>query len=54
MKALATPDDAAPRLTTAGVMARDMVAVPLQTTVDQAVELMDTGYFRHPPVWRTP
>ena len=50
VKALATGGEAALRLTAADIMTRDVVTATPRTTVDEAMELMDTGYFRHLPV----
>lgn len=50
VKALATQGEAALRLTASDIMTRDVVTATLRTTVDQAMEMMDTGYFRHLPV----
>ncbi len=50
VKALATQGEAALRLTAADIMTRDVITATPRTTVDQAMELMDTGYFRHLPV----
>ena len=50
VKALAAKGEAALRLTAADIMTRDVITATPRTTVDQAMELMDTGYFRHLPV----
>lgn len=50
VKALANQGEAALRLTAADLMTRNVITATPSTTVDQAMELMDTGYFRHLPV----
>ena len=52
VKALAAQGEAeaALRLTAADIMTRDVVTATPRTTVDQAMEMMDIGYFRHLPV----
>lgn len=50
VKAVAAHGAAALTLTAADIMTRDVITATGRTTVDQAMELMDTGYFRHLPV----
>ena len=50
VKALANQGEAALRLTAADIMTRDVITATPRTTLDEAMELMDTGYFRHLPV----
>jgi len=50
VKAIATKGEAALRLTAADIMTAEVVTATPRTTVDQAMEMMDAGYFRHLPV----
>jgi len=50
VKAIATKGEAALRLTAADIMTVEVVTATPRTTVDQAMEMMDAGYFRHLPV----
>ncbi len=50
VKALASEGSAALQLTAADLMTRAVVTASPGTTVHEAMELMDEGYFRHLPV----
>jgi len=50
VRAVAEHGEAALRLTAADIMTRAVTTAALSTTVDEAMELMDAGYFRHLPV----
>ncbi len=49
-KALASAGEAALSMTAADIMTRDVTVASPATTIDEAMRLMDTGYFRHLPV----
>jgi CBS domain-containing protein len=49
-KAVANHKAAALELTAAQMMTREPITATLQTTVDEAMQIMDQGYFRHLPV----
>ena len=50
VKAIASNADAALRLTAQDIMTKVVVTATPQTSVDDAMTLMDEGYFRHLPV----
>ena len=50
VKAIAARGDAALRLTAADVMTTDVITATPRTTINEAMEMMDAGYFRHLPV----
>ena len=50
VKAVATKGEAALQLTAADIMTALVVTATPQTSVDEAMSLMDEGYFRHLPV----
>jgi CBS domain-containing protein len=50
VKALAKHGAKVLELTASDLMTRQVTTVSMQTTVDQAMEIMDAGYFRHLPV----
>lgn len=50
VKALSTHGAAVLSLTAGDLMTRDVKTATPETTVDEAMEIMDTGYFRHLPV----
>lgn len=50
VKALASHGDAALSLTASAIMTHHVITATPATTVDEAMALMDTGYFRHLPV----
>ncbi len=50
VKAIAAKGEAALRLTAADIMTKEVVTATARTTMDQAMEMMDAGYFRHLPV----
>lgn len=50
VKAIANKGDAALRLTAADIMTVEVITATPRTTMDQAMEMMDAGYFRHLPV----
>jgi len=50
VKAVAARGDAALRLTAADVMTTDVITATPRTTINEAMEMMDAGYFRHLPV----
>ncbi len=50
VKAIAARGEAALRLTAADVMTTDVVTATPRTTVNEAMRMMDAGYFRHLPV----
>jgi CBS domain-containing protein len=50
VKALARHGVRALELTASDLMTRQVTTVAMQTSVDQAMEIMDAGYFRHLPV----
>jgi CBS domain-containing protein len=50
VKALVTHPDQVLQLRADTLMTRDVITATPQTTVDQAMEIMDSGYFRHLPV----
>lgn len=49
-KAVANKGISALSLTAADVMTRDVVTATPSTSIDRAMEMMDSGYFRHLPV----
>ena len=50
VKAIASRGEAALRLTAGDIMTADVITATPRTTVDEAMEMMDAGYFRHLPV----
>ena len=50
VKAIAAKGEAALRLTAADIMTKEVITATPRTTMDQAMEIMDAGYFRHLPV----
>jgi CBS domain-containing protein len=50
VKALANQPDQVLTLRAEDIMTRMVTTATLQTTVDEAMEIMDAGYFRHLPV----
>ena len=50
VKAVATKGQAALQLTAADIMTSSVVTATPQTSVDEAMSIMDEGYFRHLPV----
>lgn len=50
VKALSTHGADVLALTAGDLMTRDVKTATPETTVDEAMEIMDTGYFRHLPV----
>lgn len=50
VKAIAIQGEAALRLTAADIMTVNVITATPRTTMDQAMEMMDAGYFRHLPV----
>ena len=50
VKAIASGGEAALRRTAADVMTADVVTATPRTTMNEAMEMMDAGYFRHLPV----
>jgi CBS domain-containing protein len=50
VRALAQNGESALRMTAADIMTRDVTTASPQTTIDEAMEIMDAGYFRHLPV----
>jgi CBS domain-containing protein len=50
VKAIGGHGDAALRLTAGDIMTRNVITASPRTTIEEAMELMDTGYFRHLPV----
>ena len=50
VKAIAAEGAAALKRTAEDLMTRDVVTVAPETSVERAMEMMDTGYFRHLPV----
>ena len=50
VKALASNGEAALTMTAADIMTRDVTVASPKTTIDEAMEQMDAGYFRHLPV----
>jgi CBS domain-containing protein len=50
VKALARQPDRVMSLRADELMTRDVKTATLQTSVDEAMEIMDAGYFRHLPV----
>jgi len=50
VKALASVGEAALSMTAAEIMTRDVIVASPKTTIDEAMGLMDAGYFRHLPV----
>jgi CBS domain-containing protein len=50
VKAVAAQADAALTLTAADIMTREVTTATLRTTMDEAMAMMDAGYFRHLPV----
>ncbi|MBL6457583.1 CBS domain-containing protein [Belnapia sp. T6] len=50
VKALARHGVRALEQTASDLMTRQVTTVTMQTSVDQAMEIMDAGYFRHLPV----
>ena len=50
VKAVAARGDAALQLTAADVMTTDVITATPRTTINEAMEMMDAGYFRHLPV----
>lgn len=50
VKAIASRGEAALRLKAEDIMTTDVVTATPRTTVDEAMAMMDAGYFRHLPV----
>ncbi|SDB72118.1 CBS domain-containing protein [Belnapia rosea] len=50
VKALARHGTQVLALTASDLMTRQVTTVTMRTTIDQAMEIMDAGYFRHLPV----
>ena len=50
VKAIASRGEAALRLTAGDIMTTDVITATPRTTLDEAMEMMDAGYFRHLPV----
>lgn len=50
VKAVATGPERLAEARAADMMTRDVIAATPETSVDEAMELMDRGYFRHLPV----
>jgi CBS domain-containing protein len=50
VKAIALHKAAALGMTAAQLMTRNPITASLDTSVDEAMQIMDTGYFRHLPV----
>ncbi len=50
VKAVATGPERLAEARAAEMMTRDVIAATPETSVDEAMELMDRGYFRHLPV----
>ena len=50
VKAIASLGEAALRLTAGDIMTADVITATPRTTLDEAMEMMDAGYFRHLPV----
>lgn len=50
VKALAKEGAKVLAMTAGDLMTRNVITATMHTTVDQAMELMDAGYFRHLPV----
>jgi CBS domain-containing protein len=50
VKALASAGEAALAMTAADIMTRELTVASPKTTIDEAMGLMDAGYFRHLPV----
>ncbi len=50
VKALAAHGDGVLAMRADALMTRDVVTATMNTTVDEAMEIMDAGYFRHLPV----
>ena len=50
VKAVTNHNEAALRLTAADIMTKDVTTASPRTTIDEAMAMMDAGYFRHLPV----
>ena len=50
VKAVASQGDAALRLTAQDIMTKVVITATPQTSIDEAMTMMDDGYFRHLPV----
>jgi CBS domain-containing protein len=50
VKALARHGERVLEQTASDLMTREVTTVTMRTTIDQATEIMDAGYFRHLPV----
>ena len=50
VKVISAQGEAALRLTAADIMTKDVTTATPSTTVNEAMAMMDTGYFRHLPV----
>ena len=50
VKAISAQGEVALRLTASDIMTRDVTTATLLTTIDEAMAMMNAGYFRHLPV----
>ena len=50
VKAISAQGEAALRLTASDIMTKDVTTATLLTTIDEAMAMMNAGYFRHLPV----